>query len=122
MSSATSRVRRHPLAKQPRTPSGSTRIVVSARTALHPNTPNPFNPVTTIHFDLAQDGPVTLRIYDVAGRLVRTLVDGPMSAGFAHQVPWNGLDDAGGRVSSGIYFTRLVAGDVTATRRMLVMK
>jgi hypothetical protein len=97
-------------------------VAVPARTVLHQNTPNPFNPVTTIHFDLAQDGHVSLRIYDVAGRQVRTLINATMTAGFDHQATWNGLDDAGKRVSSGVYFYRLVAADLTATRKLVVMK
>ena len=82
----------------------------------------PFNPMTTIHFDLAHDTHVSLKIYDVAGRQVRALANENMVAGFNRQVAWNGLDDAGSRVSSGVYFYRLVAGDVTATRKMVVMK
>jgi hypothetical protein len=89
---------------------------------LHQNRPNPFNPTTTIHFDLAREGHVTLRVYDVGGRLVRTLVDERMSAGFDHRVVWSGLDEAGSPVASGIYFARLVAGEVTATRKLVMLK
>ena len=78
--------------------------------------------MTTIRFELARDAQVVLRIYDVAGRLVRGLTDERMVAGYGKQVVWNGLDDAGNRVSSGVYFYRLVAGGVTATRKMVVMK
>jgi hypothetical protein len=97
-------------------------VAVPAHTTLHQNTPNPFNPVTTIHFDLAREGHVSLHIYDVAGRLVRTLVDESLTAGFDHRATWNGLDDAGTHVASGVYFYRLVAADRTATRKMVVMK
>jgi hypothetical protein len=91
-------------------------------TALFQNVPNPFNPTTQIRFDLARDAHVQLRIYDVAGRLVRTLVDEKRAAGGEQIVVWNGLDDAGERVSSGVYFYRLETGDYTATRKLVVMK
>ncbi len=73
-----------------------------AVTALHLNVPNPFNPVTEIRFDLAARGAVALRVFDVGGRQVRALVDETRPAG-RYRVSWNGLDDAGARVASGIY-------------------
>ena len=93
-----------------------------AVSALHPNVPNPFNPTTMIAFDLARTGHVRLDVFDVAGRSVRVLVDGEMLAGRGHRVSWNGLDTNGERVSTGLYFYRLVAGDLTATRKMIVVK
>jgi hypothetical protein len=63
-----------------------------------------------------------LKVYDVAGRLVRGLANENMTAGFGKQVVWNGLDNAGKRVSSGVYFYRLVSADFTATKKMVVMK
>jgi len=90
--------------------------------ALHQNVPNPFNPTTKIAFDLARTGHVRLEVFDVGGRVVRTLVDGAMVAGRNHHVVWDGLDAAGARASSGVYFYRLVAGDLTATRKMIVLK
>jgi flagellar hook assembly protein FlgD len=103
-------------------PEGRDQIAAPSRTALHQNTPNPFNPTTVISFDLARDSHVSLKIYDVAGRLVRGLANEKMVAGFGKQVKWDGFDDSGNRVSSGVYFYRLVAGDITATRKMVVMK
>ena len=97
-------------------------IALPAHTALHQNTPNPFNPMTTIHFDLARDAHVSLQVFDVTGRLVRTLKSSVMQAGFDRQVIWNGRDDAGKRVSSGVYFYRLAAGEYQATRKLVVMK
>jgi hypothetical protein len=97
-------------------------IDVPAQTALHQNVPNPFNPMTQISFDLAQNGHVALRIYDVAGRLVRTLVDKDMVAGRSHSVLWNGLDDQNQRVASGVYFYRLDAAGTSMTKKMVVMK
>ena len=91
-------------------------------TALHQNVPNPFNPMTRIRFDLAHDGRVTLRIFDVAGRWVRTVVDEDMTAGLNHAVVWNGLDDQSRPVASGIYFYRLDAGGVNTTRKMVLMR
>jgi hypothetical protein len=97
-------------------------VTAPARTALHQNVPNPFNPVTTIRFDLARTGHVSLRIYDVAGRAVRTLVNDTMKAAADHEVVWDGRDDAGTQVSSGVYFYRLEAGTVSDVRKMVLMR
>jgi hypothetical protein len=101
---------------------GDDELDVPAQTTLHQNVPNPFNPMTEISFDLAQNGRVALRIYDVAGRLVRTLVDKDMVAGRNHSIVWNGLDDQNRRVSSGVYFYRLDAAGNSLTKKMVVMK
>lgn len=85
------------------------------------NHPNPFNPSTTISFALPEAEVVTLRVYDVRGRLVRTLADGSFEAG-AHSVEWNGTDGGNSPVASGVYFYRLTAGGVDQTRKMLLMK
>jgi hypothetical protein len=90
-------------------------------TSLGANYPNPFNPSTTIPFTLARDGRVTLRVYDVAGRVVATLVDGARAAG-PHTAQWDGRTGAGAPVSSGVYFARLVAGKVDASRKLLLVK
>ncbi len=95
--------------------------VPGVETALRQNTPNPFNPTTTIAFDLARRGHVVLRVYDVSGRVVRTLVDGVQDAG-THRATWDGRDDRGARVASGVYLYRLQAGSVTRTRKMVMMK
>jgi hypothetical protein len=90
--------------------------------ALHQNNPNPFNPATEIRFDLPiASKRVTLTIFDVAGRTVRTLHDGPMSAG-RHSVAWRGRDDRGRGVSSGVYFYRLDSPGVGQTRKMLLLQ
>jgi hypothetical protein len=94
---------------------------VPVRTTLHQNVPNPFNPTTTIRFELATAADVTLRIYDVSGRLVRTLVDESMPQA-RHDVTWNGLNDAGAQVASGVYFYRLTAGDFMQVRKMTILK
>jgi hypothetical protein len=85
--------------------------------ALGQNFPNPFNPATSIEFTLADDGPVTLRIYDAIGRLVATPFEGSAVAGTYHRV----LFDAH-QFSSGLYFYRLDAGRRSAVRKMTLMK
>lgn len=92
------------------------------RTVLHANVPNPFNPVTEIRFDLAEKGHVLLQVYDVTGRLVRTLIDEPRSVGANQSVLWDGLDGAGRRAPSGIYLYRLATANVEATRKMILMQ
>ncbi|MCP4571613.1 MAG: T9SS type A sorting domain-containing protein [bacterium] len=94
---------------------------VPAPTALGPNYPNPFNPATTIAFRLAQPGQVDLRVFNAAGRLVRTLVSGQMTDG-DHLVSWQGRDDGGRQVASGVYFYRLQANGYDESRRMVLMK
>jgi hypothetical protein len=83
--------------------------------------PNPFNPTTTISFGLTETSLVSLRIYDVSGRLVRVLVEGERRARH-YQEDWDGRDENGVRVASGVYFYRLAAGDFTQTRKMVLLK
>jgi hypothetical protein len=89
---------------------------------LRQNRPNPFNPTTTIEFQVKHTGPVSLKIYNVAGQLVRTLVDEQVSAGKIHTSQWKGLNDAGQQVSSGVYFYKLVATNYTQTKKMILLK
>jgi hypothetical protein len=89
--------------------------------ALAQNYPNPFNPATTIEYHLASRGAVSIRIYDVTGRLVRTLARGMKDAG-RHEVVWRGRNDAGVTVASGIYFYEMKAAGFTATRKMVVLR
>jgi hypothetical protein len=91
------------------------------QTALHQNHPNPFNPTTVIQYDLVAASKVSLRVYDVSGRLVRTLVDDNRPAGRQSAV-WDGMDNSGNRVSSGVYFYRLETGAVVFTRKMVLLK
>ncbi len=85
------------------------------------NAPNPFNPRTEIKFSLPSRQDVTLRIYNVEGRLVRTLLQGRQTAG-THTVAWSGQNDQGGRVASGLYFYRLITDSGTLTRKMTLLK
>lgn len=85
------------------------------------NQPNPFNPTTEIRFGLPRNSHVALKIYNVVGQEVITLIDRDLSAG-TYQVRWNGLDNSGRTVSSGVYFYRIRAGDYVQTRQMLLLK
>ncbi|HOH47110.1 MAG TPA: FlgD immunoglobulin-like domain containing protein, partial [Candidatus Cloacimonadota bacterium] len=91
------------------------------QTELVGNYPNPFNPETTIRFSLQNAGTVSLNVYNARGQLVRSLVNNQMASG-AHSVVWNGLDDSGRGVSSGIYYYRMQAGNFNQTRKMVLVK
>jgi len=88
---------------------------------LHQNAPNPFNPATSIPFSLAGSGSVRLVIHDALGRTVRTLVNGPRAAG-KHTVVWDGRDDSGREVSSGVYICRMRAGTFEKSIKMTFMR
>ncbi len=105
---------------------GHTGQVTAARESpstatLSQNFPNPFNPSTTIAFELVRREHVMLRVYDVRGGLVQTLVDETLAAG-AHTAPWSGLDASGQAVASGVYYYQLNAGPTSLTRRMVLLK
>ncbi|MCP4572275.1 MAG: T9SS type A sorting domain-containing protein [bacterium] len=85
------------------------------------NFPNPFNPATTIRFDIPRDSQVSVRIYDVAGRLVRELLNEDLPAA-THTVMWDGSDSSGRRMASGIYYCRVAADDHIVTRKMTLVK
>lgn len=88
---------------------------------LEQNVPNPFNPVTTIKYSIAHDEDVNLVIYDVGGRRVRTLVDARQRAD-VYKVTWDGINDDGQRVASGMYFYKFAAGKFVQTRKMVLLK
>ena len=89
--------------------------------ALSQNVPNPFNLTTTIHFRIAEDAYVTLRIYNILGQEVRTLMDKPVEAG--HQtVLWNGRDNSGDEVGTGVYVYQLIAGDFVGMKKAVLLK
>jgi hypothetical protein len=88
---------------------------------LHLNYPNPFNPRTTIKFDLSRSGSVDLAVFDVAGRLVKRLVSEPMTAG-SHDITWEGRDSQDRPAAAGVYFFRLKTADTVDTKRMTLLK
>jgi hypothetical protein len=110
--------------------SGSTEIITSVDDELpsvpqnfflSQNYPNPFNPATTISYGLPADAHVKVEIYNLLGQNVRTLVDELQSAGYK-AIIWDGRDDSGNHVSTGVYFYRIDAGDFQASRKMLLIK
>jgi hypothetical protein len=95
--------------------------VSKLRTELRPPVPNPFNPITTVEYVLEVGAHVSLRVYDVAGRLARVLVDQPMTEG-VHRTVWDGRDQRGNPAASGVYFLRLEAGPTAQTQKMVLLK
>ena len=93
----------------------------TATVALGQNAPNPFNPSTKIAFNLDNDGPARLEIFNARGQLVRALSDGPLAAG-RHELTWNGRTDGGRQAASGTYFYRLTFGDQMVTKKMSLVK
>ena len=89
--------------------------------ALHQNYPNPFNPVTTIRYDVPDDGLVRIIIYDLMGRKIKTLVDGVSTPG-RYSITWNGTDDFGKPVSSGMYFYRMKSIDFQSVKKLMLLK
>lgn len=96
-------------------------IGVPGKFTLSQNTPNPFNPITTINYRLPNSSDVLLTVYDLTGRQGAILVDGRQPAG-EHSVRWSGTDSFGEEVSSGIYLYRLQAGEYFESRKMLLIK
>lgn len=94
---------------------------VSFANELSQSFPNPFRDATTISFGVSRPSTVRLRLFDVGGRRVATLVDGSLPAGH-HQRRWSGLDDSGRPVASGVYFYRLDIGDWSRTKRLLKLR
>jgi hypothetical protein len=89
--------------------------------ALQQNYPNPFNPTTTIRYALKENADVTLKIYNVLGQLVKTLVNTKQTVGFK-EVQWDGTNDFGVKVASGIYIYRIQANDFVQSKKMVMMK
>ena len=101
-------------------------MLTPKETVLLSNYPNPFNPETWIPYQLAAAANVTLRIYSTDGTLIRTLALGHQSAGIyqnrSRAVYWDGKNELGESVASGVYFYTLTVGNFTATRKMLIQK
>ena len=89
--------------------------------ALHQNYPNPFNPVTTLRYDLPEDAMVSIRIYDVMGRRVKSLVNTTQTAGY-RSVRWDATNSFGEPVSAGMYIYMIQAGEFTKTKKMVLLK
>ncbi len=85
------------------------------------NYPNPFRPSTTIAFDIKEAGNTSLSVYNIKGQLVKEIVDKPMSSG-AHTITWDGRDEKGNTCSSGVYYLRLMSGNQTQLRKLLILK
>ena len=94
---------------------------VPSNFSLKQNYPNPFNPNTVISFDLVEDTDVSIKIYDMTGKLVRNLINTSMTIG-ANTVTWDGKDDLGVSVSGGVYLYNLQTGDYNQTKKMVLMK
>jgi len=95
--------------------------VPAVATRIEGAAPNPFNPQTVLRYSVAQAGPVSLRIHDLAGRLVRDLVRDDRAAG-SHTATWNGRDDRGRSLPAGVYLARLVAGGEASTAKLVLAK
>ena len=89
--------------------------------ALHQNYPNPFNPVTTLRYDLPENGHVNITIYDMLGREVKTLINQTQDAGY-RLVIWDATNDYGKPVSAGIYLYQIQAGEYISTKKMVLLK
>jgi len=88
---------------------------------LNQNHPNPFNPVTSLRYDLPEDGIVNITIYDMLGRIVKTLVNGSQTAGYK-SIKWNATNDRNEPVSAGIYLYTIQAGEFRQTKKMVLLK
>jgi len=96
--------------------------IVPERLGLYQNVPNPFNPTTTIAYDVPAGGShVVIEVFDVNGRQVSTLIDEPQLEG-RRSVSWHGVDESGRELPSGVYFYRMTAGEYAETRKMLLLK
>jgi len=96
-------------------------VIDDLKTALYQNYPNPFNPTTEIKFSLSHPSSVILDIYNVLGRKIKTIANDNFEAGY-HSVLWDGTDEHGISMSSGVYFYKIKAGSFTETRKMLIIK
>jgi hypothetical protein len=97
------------------------RTIVPDNFVLSPSYPNPANPDAQLAYQLPEAGPVSLTVYNILGQPVRALVQGYQEAGY-YQVRWNGRDDYGRPVSSGVYLYRLESGAFAQTRRLLLLQ
>ena len=88
---------------------------------IYQNYPNPFNPVTSLRYNLTEDGLVNITIYDMMGRVVKTLVNSSQTAGYK-SIVWGTVDDRGHSVSAGLYIYSITAGNYRANKKMILLK
>jgi len=105
----------------PEPSSDTDETVVSTKSRLLGNYPNPFNPVTTISFELSTAGNVRIEIFNIRGQKIRTITDKNYSEG-SHKALWNGDDDTGRSVASGIYFYQMQTDSIVSSKKMVLMK
>ena len=96
-------------------------IIIPQLIKFHQNYPNPFNPITSLRYDLPEDGLVNITVYDMMGRIVKTLVNGSQKAGF-NSAQWNATNNRNEPVSAGLYLYTMHAGDFRQTKKMLLLK
>ena len=89
--------------------------------ALHQNYPNPFNPVTSLSYDLPNDDLVNITIYNMMGRIVKTLINSFQTAGYK-SIQWNATNDRNEPVSAGLYLYTIQAGEFRQTKKMILLK
>ena len=95
--------------------------VVPSTFTLHQNFPNPFNPITTLSYDLPQDSDVSFTVFDMLGNEIVTLINSNQQAGFK-SVQWNATDSRGRPVSAGVYLYQIKAGEFADTKKMVLLK
>ena len=96
--------------------------MVPTEFALQQNYPNPFNPTTTISYSIPNEAPVTFEVYNVLGVKIRTLMAGQTKSAGSYIISWDGKNDAGVNMSSGIYLYRIRAGSFVASKKMTLLK
>ena len=96
-------------------------IEIPAKYALHQNYPNPFNPITTLRYELPENGLVNIIIYDMLGKQVKTLINQTQDAGY-RSIIWDATNDYGKPVSAGIYLYQIQAGKYMQTKKMVLLK
>ena len=89
---------------------------------LHQNYPNPFNAETTIRFGLSQSSTISIKVYNIQGKLIRSITDGKIWSAGSHSITWNGKDENGFAVSSGEYFYKLETEGFCETKKMILLK
>jgi flagellar hook assembly protein FlgD len=95
--------------------------IIPNKIFLHQNYPNPFNPVTSLRYDLPENGLVNITIYDMMGRIVKTLVNSSQTAGYK-SIKWNATNDRNEPVSAGLYLYTIQAGEFRQTKKMVLLK